>query len=75
MYCLLYLLCVVSALVYMKQLNMLAMGTFCVCVCNQGDNGSTRPALNLDSTRAPIRPTNHSLASLLCEYTKYCLSA
>lgn len=44
-------------------------------VCCQGDSGSTKPALNSDSTRALIHPTNRSVASLLSEYMKTCLSA
>lgn len=43
-------------------------------VCCQEDSGSTRLALNLDSTRAPIRPTNLLPASLCREYSIHGLS-
>lgn len=42
-----------------------------VRVCSQGGSGSTRPAQNLDSTRALIHPTSRSAASLLCVYSKH----
>lgn len=36
----------------------------CVRLCSQGGSGSTRPVLNLDSSRVLIPPTSRSPASL-----------
>lgn len=44
---------------------------WCVCVCSQGGSGSTRPVLNLDSSRVLIPPTSHSPAFLLCAYRQH----